>query len=66
MDLYKVIEHLQMLWIGIWVHPYTVISVQVGAKYWKIGVRQSPNDIVVSWLRLQTTTDFHGYYLDLN
>ncbi len=21
-----------MLWMGIWVHPYTVIPVQVGAK----------------------------------
>ena len=33
-------------------HPYTVIHVQVGAKFWKIGVRWSPNDVVVSWLRL--------------
>ena len=43
-----------MLWMGIWVHPYTytVIHVQVGAKFWKIEVRWSPNDVVVSWLRL--------------
>ena len=41
-----------MLWMGVWMHPYTVIHVQVGAKFWKIGVRWSPNDIVVSWLRL--------------
>ncbi len=41
-----------MLWMGIWVHHYTVIPVQgVGAKFWKIGVRRSPNDVVVSWLR---------------
>jgi hypothetical protein len=38
--------------MGIWLHCYTVIPVQVGAKFWNIGVRQSPNDIVVSWLRL--------------
>jgi hypothetical protein len=25
------------------VHPYTVIPVQMGAKFWKIGVRWSPN-----------------------
>ncbi len=37
------IEYLHMLWMGIWVHPYTVIHVQVEAKFWKIGVRQSPN-----------------------
>jgi hypothetical protein len=41
-----------MLWMGIWMHPYTVIPVQVGAKFGKIGVRWRPNDIVVSWLRL--------------
>ncbi len=60
LDVYKVIEHLHMLWMGIWVHPYTVIPVQVVAKFWKIGVakfwkigvRWSPNDGVVSWLRL--------------
>ncbi len=28
------------------------IHVQVGAKFWKIGVRWSQNDVVVSWLRL--------------
>jgi hypothetical protein len=38
--------------LGIWVHPYTVIPVLVGAKFWKIGVRWSQNDVVVSWLRL--------------
>ncbi len=28
-----------MLWMGIWVHPYTVLPVQVGPKFWKIWVR---------------------------
>jgi hypothetical protein len=37
-----------MLWMGLWVHPYTVIPVQMGAKFWKIGVRRGPTDIVVS------------------
>ena len=41
-----------MLWKGIWVHPYTVMMEQGGAKFWKIGVRRSKNDIVVSLLRL--------------
>ena len=44
LHIYKVFECKNMLWMGIWVHPYTVIHVQVGAKFWKIGVRQSPND----------------------
>ena len=38
---YEVFEHLHMMWKGIWVHPYTVMMVQGGAKYWKIGVRWS-------------------------
>ena len=38
---YEVFEHLYMLWKGIWVHPYTVITVEGGAKFWKIGVRRS-------------------------
>ncbi len=43
-----------MLWLDKLVHPYTVIvlPVQVVAKIWEIWVRWSPNDIVVSWLRL--------------
>jgi hypothetical protein len=38
-----------MVWMGIWVQSfYTVILVEVGAKFLDIGVRQSLNDIVVS------------------
>ncbi len=49
LDVYKVFEHLNMLWMGIWVHPYTVkIPVQVGGKCLKIGVWQSTNDIAVT------------------
>jgi hypothetical protein len=29
--VYKVFYHLDMLWMGIWVHPYTVMPVQVGS-----------------------------------
>jgi len=50
--VYKVFEHLHMLWKGIWVHPYTVIWCSGGGKFSKIGVRRSENDIVVSLLRL--------------
>jgi hypothetical protein len=41
-----------MLWMGIWMQPYIVILAQVGAKCWKVGVRRSLYDVVVSWLRL--------------
>ncbi len=33
----EVCEHLHMLWMVIWVHPYIVTPLQVGAKFWKIG-----------------------------
>ncbi len=36
-----------MLWMSTWVHPYTVIPVQVVAKFWNIGVRRSPNGVMV-------------------
>ena len=34
-DVCKVVEHLYMLWMGLWVHPYTLPPVQVGAKFRK-------------------------------
>ncbi len=42
LDVHKVIEHLHMLWMGIWVRPYTVIPVPVGVKFWKFGCKVKP------------------------
>ncbi len=39
LDVWRVFKHLHMLWMDIWVHPYLVLSVQVGGKFGKIGVR---------------------------
>ncbi len=46
-------------------YPYTVIPVELGAKFWKIGVWGNLNDIVVSWLRLQEPSDYvpHPYWM---
>jgi hypothetical protein len=33
LDVYEVFKHLDMLWMGIWVHPYTAIPVELGAKF---------------------------------
>jgi len=38
---YEVFEHLHTLWKGIWVHPYTDMIVQGGARFLKIAVRRS-------------------------
>ncbi len=54
------------MWMGIWVHPYTVLLVQVGGDFRKIYVRPGPSDVVRSWMRLQTLIDSipqHPYHL---
>ena len=43
-----------MLWMGIWVHPYTVTPVWVGVDFRKNGVWLSLSDVVVSWLMLRS------------
>ena len=48
---YEVIEPLHMLWMGImWVRPCTFTAVQVGPNFGKLGLRVSPNIIMVSCL----------------
>jgi hypothetical protein len=42
LEVLKVFEHLHMQSRGIWVHPYTVTSVQVGTKFWKIMGKVEP------------------------
>ncbi len=32
--VYKVFYTLDMMWMGIWVRPYTVMPVQVGSGFW--------------------------------
>ena len=54
-----------MVWIGIWVHPYAVICVQVGVSFRENGVWLSLYDVVVSLLRLKTPIDCipHPYWM---
>ena len=33
LNAYEVFEPLHMLWMGIWVYPYTVTPVHVGTKF---------------------------------
>ncbi len=49
LDVYKVFEHLEMLWMGIWVCTYAVLYVQVGVDFGKNGVWPSLYDVVRSW-----------------
>jgi hypothetical protein len=43
-----VFQHLDMMWMGIWVRPHTVRPVEVGGRFWKNGVWLSPSDVVRS------------------
>jgi hypothetical protein len=38
--VYTVFQHLDMLWMGIWVYLHTVASVEVGGIFWKIGMAE--------------------------
>jgi hypothetical protein len=51
--------------MGIWVHSYAVIRVQVGVSFRKNEVWPSLYDVVVIWLRLQTPIDCipHPYWM---
>jgi hypothetical protein len=53
LDVYKEFEHLEMLWMGIWMqmHPYAVLPMQVWMDFRKNGV---------SWLSLNDVVQGHG------
>ena len=61
-------EHLEMLWMGIVVHPYSYshITCAGGGNLRENGVWPSLNNFVVSWLRLQTPNDCipHPYWMN--
>ena len=35
--IYNVFKHLDMLWMDMWVHPYTDTPLRVGVDFWEIG-----------------------------
>ncbi len=43
----KVFEHLHMLWMGMWVHPYTLTPVHMRPNFGNMGVRVSPSPIML-------------------
>jgi hypothetical protein len=58
LDIYKVIEHIDMLSMGIQYHPYTVIpTLLLGSEFGVLGHLWSQNDVIVSWLRLTATSN---------
>ncbi len=57
LDTYKVIEHIDMLSMGIQYHPYTVIATLLGSDFGGSWSLVSLNDEIMSWLRLTNTSN---------
>jgi hypothetical protein len=57
LDIYKVFEHIDMLSIGIWYQPYTVIPTLLGWDFGALSNLWSQNDVIMSWLGLTATSN---------
>jgi hypothetical protein len=64
LDIYKVFERIDMLFIGIGWQPYTVILTVLGSDFGVCGNLWSQHDVIMSWLRLTATSNYfpHPYW----
>ncbi len=56
-DMYKVFEHIDMLFQGIQLQPYTVIPILLGSDFGDLGHMSSRKDAITSWLRPTATSN---------
>ncbi len=61
LDIYRVIEHIDMLSMGIQYQPYTVIPTLLGSDFGVLGHLLSQNDEIMSWLRLTAISNCIPY-----
>jgi hypothetical protein len=57
LDIYKVIEHIDMLSMGMQYQPFIVIPTLLGSYFGVLGHLWSQNDVIMSWLRLTATSN---------
>jgi hypothetical protein len=57
LDTYKVIEHIDMLSMGVQYRPYTVIPTLHGSEFGALGHLWSQNDEIMSWLMLTAASN---------
>jgi hypothetical protein len=58
LDVYKVLEHIDMLSMRIQYEPYAVIpNLILGSDVGVLGHLLSQNDVITSWLRLTATSN---------
>jgi hypothetical protein len=56
LNMYKVFEHIDMLFIGIKYQPYTDIPTLLGSDFGVLGHMWSQNDVIMLCLRLTATS----------
>jgi hypothetical protein len=63
LDIYKVFEHIDMLSIGIWLQPYTVMPALLGPDFGILGHLLRQNDVFTSGLMLTAISNcfLHPY-----
>jgi hypothetical protein len=57
LDMYKVFELIDMLAMGVEYQPYTFIPTLLGSDFGVLDHLWSQNDVIMSWLRLTTTSN---------
>jgi hypothetical protein len=57
LDIYKVIEHSDMLSMGVEYQPYIVIPTLLGSDFRVLGHLWSQHDVIISQLRLTATSN---------
>jgi hypothetical protein len=58
LDIYKVIEYIDMLSRGIQYHPYSFIpTLHLGSDFGVLGHLWCQHDVIMSWLRLTATSN---------
>jgi hypothetical protein len=61
LDIYKVIEHIDMLSMGIQYQPYTVMPTLLGSEFGVLGHLLSQNDVITSGLMVTATSNCVPY-----
>ncbi len=61
LDIYKVVEHIDIFFMGIQYQPYTVIPTLLGSDFGVLGHLLSQHDEIMSWLRLTATSNCFPY-----
>ncbi len=57
LGMHKVIEHIDMLSMGIQNQPYNVITTLLGSDFGALSHLWSQNDVIMSWLRLTVASN---------